>query len=154
METIEKRANPVVTSLIGADEDTLLELLGMRAKATQEGAPSSSGYNPTIAYNVQAMGPLDEVRDLGRRLLARWMRELHKVACGSADEDKGDRESILKSLGLNDVAAGAAIVTVLVSTFAVAPAVATVIAALIVKRVIEPAGDEICKFWDEQLKND
>lgn len=151
MEDIERKAEPVLQRLLGADEHTLLEQLGMRAQATQAGAASATEYNPTLVHDVQEMGPLDDLRKLGRRLLRRWTRELHKVACGSADEDKSDRESIIKALGLGDIAVGGAITAVLIGSFAVTPAVATVIAALIVKRIIEPAGDTICDFWDEQL---
>jgi len=152
MTTVEQRAEPGLKKLLGADEHTLLEQLGMRARAAQAGVASAADYNPVLTYSMHEMGPLDDLRDVGRRLLKRWMRELHKVACGDADQDKADRESIIKTLGLGDVAVGGAIAAVLVGSFAVAPAVATVIAALIVKRIVEPAGQEICKFWDEQLQ--
>jgi hypothetical protein len=39
----------------------------------------------------------------------------------------------------------------LVATFGVAPAVAVVVAAILLKVVFEPAGDEICKEWARSL---
>jgi hypothetical protein len=154
MENIKRKAEPSVKKLLGADEDTLLEQLGMRAQAAQAGVPGAAEYDPVITYDVQEMGSLDDLRDLGRRLLHRWSRELHHIACGSMDDDKKDRESIIMALGLGDVAIAATISSVLVTSFAVAPAVATVIAALVVKRIIEPAGETICEHWDELLKRE
>lgn len=143
--------NPVLADLMAADENTLLEQLGMRSKAVTAGVVDAMGYTATPVYEVALMGPLDDLRTLGRRLLARWNRELYKVMCGSDKGDASDRESLFKALGLGDVAVAAAITAVLVSSFAMAPAIATVVAALVVKRIVVPAGGEICAFWGEQL---
>ena len=152
MNEIRQKAEPALKKLLGADEHTLIEQLGMRARATQDGVERTSEYNPIFVHDVTEMGPLDDLRDLGRRLLHRWTRELYRIACGSANEDKADRESIIKSMGLGDIAVGGAITAVLISTFAVTPAVATVIAALVVKRIIQPAGETICEFWGEKIE--
>lgn len=154
MKDIQLQAEHALKDLIDTDELTLVEQLGMRAKATQKGEAGAVNFNPHLVYDGTTMGTLDDLRDLGRRLLSRWTRELYKVVCGSLDDDKTDRESIIKSLGIGDIAVGGAIAAVLVGTFAVAPAVATVIAALIVKRIIKPAGEEICEYWGEKLKAD
>lgn len=154
MDDIRQKAEPALKKLLGADEHTLFEQLGMRERAAKEGSERASHFNPIFVHDVKEMGPLDDLRDLGRRLLRRWTRELYTVACGSAEKDKADRESIIKSLGLGDIAVGGAITAVLIGTFAVTPAVATVIAALIVKRIIEPAGETVCEFWGEKLAED
>ncbi len=137
--------------LVNADDDTLFEQLGMRVKATASREVGVIEYNPTLVHDAHVMGPLDDLRELGRRVLRRWNRELYRVACGGESEDGKDRESILKALGIGDVALGGAIAAVLIGSFGVAPAVATVVGALIVKRLGAPAADEICKFWSESI---
>ena len=151
MSTQEEINTALAKLLAVDDETTLLEQLGMRAKATLQGQTEGMGYSAEPKYDAQVMGVMDDVRTLGRRLLNRWSRELYKVMCGSETGDKQDRESLLKSIGATDVALAAAMTAVMVSSFAIAPAVATVIAALVVKRVLAPTGDEICKLWAEQL---
>jgi hypothetical protein len=136
--------------LLTADEDTLLEKLGMRQIANTAQQPAVLQYDPVLTHDSQVMGALDDVRTLGRRLLARWSRELHKVMCGTAAADQKDRESLLKAIGVSDVAIASAL-TVLLIGWGVAAAVATVVAALLVKRIIGPAGDEFCKLWGEKL---
>lgn len=151
----QQEINTVLSKLLAVDdENTLLEQLGIRAKATQQGQSNGMGYTAEPTYDAQVMGVMDDVRTLGRRLLNRWNLELYKVMCGSESGDKQDRESLLKAIGATDVALAAAMTAVLVSSFAVAPAVATVIAALVVKRVIGPTGDVFCKMWAEQLPKD
>lgn len=152
MQAVEKKAEVDLKKLLGADEHTLLEELGMRLKAAKAGVAGAADYDPTLVYDVQEMGPLDDLRELGRRLFRRFTRELHTLVCGAEAENKADRESIIKALGFGSIAVAGAITAVLVSTFAMAPAVATVVAALVVKRIIEPAGNTICDFWDDQLK--
>ena len=136
--------------LLAADDDTLLEKLGMGLSANIAQQPEALQYAPQFTYDVAVMGPMDDLRSLGRRVLSRWSRELFKVMCGDAASDQKDRESLLKAIGVSDVAIGAALTAMLV-TWGLAAAIAAVIAALVVKRIISPAGDEACKFWGEKL---
>ncbi|KVT98533.1 hypothetical protein WK60_00315 [Burkholderia ubonensis] len=137
--------------MLAADDDTLLEKLGMGVSANIAQQPEVVQYAPQLTYEVAVMGPLDELRTLGRRVLARWSRELYKVMCGDLEADKKDRDSLLKALGVSDVAIGAALTALLV-TWGVAAAIATVIAALVVKSIIIPAGSEACEYWGERLR--
>jgi len=147
----EPETTQAVEKLIHADEDTLLEMLGLRLRATQSRQADVMDYNPSLVHDAQLMGPLDDLRELGGRIFRRWNRELFKVLCGGSDEDGKDRDSLLEALGLGDGALGAALATVLIGSFGVAPAVATVIGVLIVKRLGSPAAEEVCGFWEEKL---
>lgn len=148
---IDQQAEPALKKLLRADDLTLLEQLGLRGKAVQMGSPEALRYDPVLVHDSEVMGPLDDLRELGRRLLARWSRELYTVVCGNAQVDQKDRESLLKALGLGDLAVAGALTAVLVTSFAVPAAIATVVAALLVKRVIDPGGETVCQFWGEQL---
>jgi hypothetical protein len=45
----------------------------------------------------------------------------------------------------------AAVTGILISTFSVGPAVATVVGVLLARLLLPAAGQEICKFWKEKL---
>lgn len=150
--SIQQEAKPVLEKLLSADDATLLEQLGMSSKALDSRSPALMRLDATFTHDVTVMGPLDDLREIGRRLLARWSRELFKVMCGNAQVDAKDRESLLKAIGLGDVAVAGAITAFLIS-IAVTPAVAALVAALIVKRVITPGAETMCQYWAEQLKD-
>jgi hypothetical protein len=80
-------------------------------------------YNPDVAVDAEHLGITDDVKELGTRIYRRTMRELHSVVCGSAAEDRKDRESLLSAIGADDIILGAAIASVLTTSFAMAPAV-------------------------------
>jgi hypothetical protein len=44
--------------------------------------------------------------------------------------------------------------TTLLASWGIAAAIATVVAALVVKRFIKPAGKEVCQLWGEKLGKD
>lgn len=136
--------------LLASDDDSLFEQLGMTVKANAAGQAAVAGYAPHLVHDETMMGPLDDLRTLGKRVLSRWNRELHHVMCGSDTGDQKDRESLFKALGVSDVAVAAAMTTLLAS-WGVAAAIATVVAALIVKRFVSPFGEEVCKLWGEKL---
>jgi hypothetical protein len=151
MTNITETVKPTLEKWLGADEDTLLEQLGLRAQAGWGQRAEVAEFDPTIVYNVVEMGPMDELREIGRRLFRRWSRELHNLACGSDEAYKVDRESILQAIGGDDVAVAAAITAVLIVSFGVAPALAPLLAGLVLKYIIKPAGDTLCEYWREHL---
>jgi hypothetical protein len=54
-------------------------------------------------------------------------------------------------LTLEGAGLGAVVAGVLISSFGVAPAVAAVVAALLIKRIIKPGQEELCVVWKERL---
>jgi hypothetical protein len=91
------------------------------------------------------------IRQLGKRVFARWNQTLYDFVCKGSAEDKDIRDQLMKALSLKDGSGTALIAGVLVTYFGVAAAIAVVIAVLVVKLIIQPAGDEICKAWGEAL---
>lgn len=94
-------------------------------------------------------GAGDVFRKVGRRILRRLNRELHGLICGDGDDDREDREKLRGALGLDDAAIAGTLVQILVSSFGLMPAVATVVAALLIKRVLRPSLEEMCEVWGE-----
>ena len=61
-----------VGRLLQSTEGQLYEQLGIRAKALAADPSIAGNFEPNVAYDGIAMGPLDDVRELGQRLFRRW----------------------------------------------------------------------------------
>jgi hypothetical protein len=132
------------------DEAALELLIGLRAAAIEKDPSLADDVNLEPHYEATLMGPLEDIKSLGRRILNRWNKELHDIVCGNEKTDKTDRQAILNSLNLGEAAVIAAVATALLSLGVVA-ALAAVLAPLIVKRFIWPAKEELCDAWGDAL---
>ena len=138
--------------LAQSKDDTALELLlGMRDQAITK--DPSKKDDPFLApqYDGNTMGPIDTIRDLGRRIAKRWSRELHGLVCGQAAKDSKERRELLSALNLGEAAVIAAVASALLA-LGLAGAIAAAAAPLIVRRFIWPAKDELCTAWAESLQ--
>jgi hypothetical protein len=151
MTGMREEAESAVAPLIESDEPQLYEQLGIRVAAIEQRPEIAGSFDPSIVFDEVAMGPLDSVRELGRRIFQRWERSAFDLVCGTILTDEGDRKSLADAFGINSTAAAALMATLLVSQFGVAPAIAAVIAAIIVKRFFRPAYQEFCTFWSERI---
>jgi hypothetical protein len=145
------QAEAAIAALMESDESQLYEELGIRSKAIGRQPEIAGSFNPALSFDQAAMGSLDEVRKLGQRIYRRWHREAYALCCGDSPDDKKDRQTISGAFGLGAAAVAASLATALVGTFGLAPAIAAVIAALVIKRVFRPAYQEFCLAWKEQL---
>jgi hypothetical protein len=71
---------------------------------------------------------------------------LFEITCGSSTDDKDDRAKVLDALTLGE----AALIPVLTG-LGLAPTLAAVLAAIIVKRFFGSAVETICESWKQQL---
>jgi hypothetical protein len=147
MRDVRADAEAAVSALLGADEDQLFAELGIRARALAEDPAAAGNFDPDVSYAEAQMGALDDVRAFGRRLFGRWQRELYELICGEDRESTADRAELGNALGLGEAAAAAFVATLLVGTLGMAPALATVFAAIVVKRFFASALDEFCAAW-------
>lgn len=149
---LSKLAEPVVANLLQSDANKLYVELGMRAKTVATNPSAAGQFDPPVKHDVATMGPLDDLKRFGQRLFRRWNREAYELMCGKSDDDTQDREKLVKAIGFGDVAVASALTGLLVSSFGLAPAIATVLAALAVKRFFRPAHEEFCDVWKESLE--
>lgn len=140
----------IADDLAGYDEDALIELLGVRAKSIESNPAIAGQFAPEAKYDGKVMGPLDSIRALGLRILKEWNKQLFGIVCGGAADGAADRTKILNALSLGEGAAIAAIIPVL-TALGLAPALAAVVAAIVVKRFLGTAIDTICEAWKEQI---
>ncbi|SMF12484.1 hypothetical protein SAMN06265365_105207 [Tistlia consotensis] len=144
---IEERTIAAAQDFAAFDEDALLVVLGKQEKEIEK--DPSLAADPTLnpAYDSTQMGIAD-LKALGARILSRWNKELHRLVCQAGDDV--ERKRLLDALNLGEAAAIAAVASLLL---AIAPAaVAAPAAALIVKRFLEPAKEELCAAWSEMIE--
>jgi hypothetical protein len=98
-----------------------------------------------------ADGPGDDLREFGRRVFRRWNVQAWELVCGTDADDSKDRDDFLGAISIDRSVATAALAGLLVSHLALAPAVAAVAAAIIMKRFARPLYDEFCSSWKGSL---
>lgn len=150
MTDINKQAESAIRNLLQSDENQLLEELGMRTAAIAKDISKAGSFEPQVVYDAADMGPKDMLRKAGNRIFSRWNKEAYKLLCGKDPDDSKQRTELTNAIGLGDVAVAAALTSALVYIGA-APALAAIIAAIIVKRFFAPALDEFCEIWKENL---
>jgi hypothetical protein len=154
MAKLEKLAGPAVQDLLRKDEDQLYKELGMRTRALAlEPSRMAGSFDLSVTYDKAAMGPMDDVLELGKRIFTIWTVEANKLLCGTEAGDQEDRKKLQEALGLGETAVAAALAAILVVHLGLAPALAAVVAALIIKRFFNPAYKEFCKTWTNSLPN-
>ena len=133
------------------DDEALLVLIGMREKAISAEPALKDDPNLEVVYESSTMGPLDDLKRLGKRVASRWNKELFAIVCGNDRLDSKEREALLNSLNLGEAAVIAAVAGVLIG-LGVGAAIAAPLAPLIVRRFIWPAKDELCVAWRESIE--
>jgi hypothetical protein len=135
------------------DDEALLVLIGMREKAISAEPARKDDPNLEVVYEGSTMGPLDDLKRLGKRVASRWNKELFAIVCSPDSTDSKDRDELLNSLNLGEAAVIAAVAGALIG-LGVGAAIAAPLAPLIVRRFIWPAKDELCVAWRESIEAD
>jgi len=145
------KASLTAIDLQGTSEDELYRMLATAASAH----PVQLGFQFDVddlkrSADVDSAQRHEEWKAFGKRLLLRWSRALHDFVCTNADEDRDLKDKIRNALtaGAGSTAVLAAGIT---TAFGLAPAVAAIIAALLVRLIVAPAHEEVCSTWTEWL---
>lgn len=144
------RASKITASLEKMTDSDLFAALGQRL--------SDSGNSGRVASLDKSVQVDDLVRgsameELGRRVFRRWNLALHEFVCKSQGEDQDLRQRILHALSGKDGGAVALIAGILVAAFGASPAIAAIVATLLVRLFLNPTKDAVCEYWSEQLKS-
>lgn len=152
MSELSKQAEPAVKKLLKSDEEQLYETLGIVAKAIENDPSKSGSFEPRVTYDFAHMGLKEDVMEMGQKLFNRWIVEAYKLACGSDRQGRKDREALMEAFGFNDeVMIAAALAALFVTNLGLAPALAAVMAVLVLKRFFRPAHEEFCIVWKKNL---
>ena len=116
----------------------------------QEPAMSGKLVVPS-GKDLEALGPVDDLKALAIGFFNRFSVEAYHVICGGAKQDDPDHKKMVEAFGLDKQTVAAFLTTLLVTNLGLAPLVATAVAALIVRLFFKPAYEEMCAFWKGKL---
>lgn len=136
--------------LLELDEAQLYAELGLRAQSLSV-EPSEAGSYMTTFQAPQDAG--DYFKDLGFRIYRRLSKGAFDLVC--SDEGAEVRENLSKALKIDSASVLSILTPFLIANFGIAPAVAGVVAVIILKFVFTPVIDEIktdlCLTWQKRL---
>jgi len=151
MSDIDQMALHAVKQLLQSDEDQLYEELAIRNKAILKDPSLAGSFSPEASYDAALVGPMDDLRKFGRIFFSRLNRDCYGLVCGSEQVNTQEREKVVKAFGLGKTEVAAAIAAIMVAHFAMAPAIAAVVGALIVKLFFRNAQEAMCEVWKQKL---
>ena len=133
MANLQEQAQPAVQRLLQSNTDQLFTELGLRQKAIEDDPAQAGLFETTATYDAPFAGPLDDLKEFGQRFFDRVSGDLYDLVCGEDAENAIERKKLLGAFGLGEATFASALTAVLISSFCWAPAIATVVAALVVK---------------------
>ena len=149
----------IVASLWELDDDVLEAQLGARVQAIGDDVAGrgARGVDPasleSIDVNVAARASIDpRFLDAGKRLFDRVNPLAYELMCKPIGVDDTETRKILdETINQNYSKAVGMLAPVLVSGLGLAPAIATLLATLIIKKVSKYLATGICETWDKNL---
>lgn len=121
-------------------EEQLLREIGLRARTFAMYPAAAASFERSVPEAAALERAWDDLGEFGGWIFRRLHRQLNSVPADSCPNDgqPGARNGFSPS----DAASAGLIVTVLTATLGVAPAIASVVAALALKRLQKPAWSE------------
>jgi len=145
------QAKSAVSGLMEKDEEQLYLELGRRLRLMgQEPALSGKLVVPS-GRDLEALGPVDDLKALATGFFNRFSVEAYHVICGGEKQDDPDHKKMVEAFGLDKQTVAAFLTTLLVTNLGLAPLIATAVAALIVRLFFKPVYEEMCAFWKSRL---
>ena len=148
----------IVASLWELDDDVLEAQLGARAQAIGDDVAGrgARGVDLTswesIDVNVAARASIDpRFLEAGKRVFDRVNPLTYELMCKPLGDDAETQKILDETINQNYTKAAGMLAPVLVSGLGLAPAIATLLATLIIKKVSKYLATGICETWDKNL---
>jgi hypothetical protein len=148
----------LVESLWELDEDQLEAQIGSHVQAIEDDVAGrgARGVDPasleSIDVNVAARASIDPgFLDAGRQLFDRLNPLVYQLMCKPLGDDPETQKILDETVNQNYTKAAGMLAPVLVSGVGLAPAVATLLATLIIKKVSKYLATGICETWEKSL---
>ena len=148
----------LVESLWELDEDQLEAQLGSRVQAIGDDVAGrgARGVDPaslqSIDVNVAAKAAIDpRFLDAGRQLFDRVNPLVYQLMCKPLGDDAETQKILDETINQNYTKAAGMLAPVLVSGVGLAPAVGTLLATLIIKKIAKTGANAICETWEKSL---
>jgi hypothetical protein len=149
----------IVESLWELDEEQLEAQIGSRVQAIEEDVAGGGirGIDPasleSIDVNVAARASIDpRFLEAGKQLFDRVNPLAYELMCKPLGADDAETRKILdETINQNYTKAAGMLAPVLVSGVGLAPAIATLLATLIIKKVSKYIATGTCETWEKSL---
>ncbi len=149
MTALSSEARSAVDALMHKEPDELYTELGRRLYAMEENPTLSGSFSPEIPADLEALGATDDLKAFGERFFKRVNAQAYALICGGEAENSEERERVLDAFGIGKEAIAPAIAGLLILQLGLAPAVAAVVATLIIRLFFRPAYESMCETWGE-----
>jgi hypothetical protein len=148
----------LVESLWELDEEQLAAQIGARAQAIEEDAAAlgtreiDSASLDSIDVNVAARASIERtLLEAGQRLFDRVNPLVYELMCQPLGNDPQTQKILDEAIAQNYTKAAGMLAPVLISGLGLAPAIATLLATLIIKKIANYSATEICDSWKQNL---
>ena len=148
----------IVASLWELDDDVLEAQLGSRVQAIGDdiAGRGARGVDLTswesIDVNVAARASIDpRFLEAGKRVFDRVNPLTYELMCKPLGDDAETQKILDETINQNYTKAAGMLAPVLVSGVGLAPAVATLLATLIIKKVSKYIATGICETWEKNV---
>ena len=148
----------LVESLWELDEDQLAAQIGDRAQAIEDEVAGlgtrgiDSASLDSIDVNVAARASIDlRLLEAGQRLFDRVNPLVYELMCQPIGNDPQTQKILDEAIGQNYTKAAGMLSPVLISGLGLAPAIATLLATLIIKKIANYSATGICDNWKQNL---
>lgn len=147
MAELIEEALHAVQALEEADDEELYRQLGLRVKAIERDPSIAGQFSPPRAM-LEPMGiSLGDVVSAGRRAFSQLSQAGYGLLCGGGSAQGSHFDNLIATLGTNRTAVTAGLATLLVAQLGFAPAIAGVVAALAIGRVVPGSLQALCRGW-------
>src|SRR5690242_746099 len=95
MPDVRAQAQPALEKLLQSEPDQLFAELGLRQKAIQADVTQAAMFETTATYDPEFAGPLDALKDFGRRFFNRFSKDAYALVCGNDQENSAERKKLM-----------------------------------------------------------
>ena len=150
-----KDINELIENLAKLDEETLQAQLGMQAQTLEENLTRGASRESTNLKMMPVPKGLESNKfiELGQNLFKRLNGEAYDLLCGNDPFADGGKtmKKIEDAYDQSSTKAAGVLAPILVTNLGLAPAIAAIVATLIVQKIAKAAGETICSMWQESV---
>jgi hypothetical protein len=145
MAELKQAAMQAVQDLQDADDDELYRELGLRVSAIERDPTIAGQFAPPRSMLEPKGMALGDMIAAGRRAFGSISKAGYALLCSGMTG--GHFDAFIATLGTNRMAITAGLATLLVAQVGIAPAIAGVVATLVIGKVAPSSVEAVCMGW-------
>lgn len=112
---------------------------------------ASGHFDVQPDQTLESQGIMEDFAGFGRRYFQRLNLQAYALVCGSDAENSEQRQELIHAFGIGRDAVAPALAAMLVGYLGLAPAIAAVVAALMIRLFFQPGYEAMCDTWKTKL---